>query len=56
MTVAEYKTFSDLFDDGILTAVLPQSAIARRKTIGGCAPDELKRQISVLRAAVEKTK
>lgn len=56
MTAAEYKAFSDLFDDGIKTAVLPQSAVARRKTIGGCAPDELKRQISVLRAAVKSTK
>lgn len=56
MTVAEYKAFSELFDDGIKTAVLPQSAVARRKTIGGCAPDELKRQISVLRAAVKSTK
>lgn len=54
MTVEEYKKFSPLFDDGILTAVQPQSAIARRTVIGGCAPSELDRQIATLRAACDK--
>ncbi len=54
MTVEEYKQFSPLFDGGILTAVQPQSAIARRNVIGGCAPSELDRQIATLRAECDR--
>ena len=54
MTVEEYRQFSPLFDEGILTAVLPQSAIARRKVAGGCAPAEIDRQLRELESAVEK--
>ncbi len=50
MTVEEYKKFSDKFDNDIKTAVLPESAIARRKAIGGCAEKELDRQIAEIRS------
>ena len=53
LTVAEFKRFSDLFDDGILAAVLPQNAVERRKAIGGCAFAELTRQIEKARNAIK---
>ena len=52
MTTNEYKTFSDLFDDDIRSAVLPESAIARRTVHGGCYGGELDRQIDVLKTAL----
>ena len=48
MTVEQYKSFSELFDEGILSAVLPRTAIARRTTHGGSAKSELERQIKIL--------
>ncbi|MDE5562951.1 MAG: argininosuccinate lyase [Clostridiales bacterium] len=54
LTVDEYKKFSPLFDDGILKAVLPKNAIARRKAIGGCASEEIDRQLKVLRNELNK--
>ena len=53
MTLSEYKKFSPLFDKDITVAVSPKSAIARRNVIGGCAKDELVRQIAVIKAALE---
>ena len=52
MTVDEYKKFSTLFESDILKAVLPQNAIARRNVIGGCASEEIDRQLKVLRNAL----
>ncbi|MCH5155795.1 MAG: argininosuccinate lyase [Clostridiales bacterium] len=49
LTVKEYKKFSPLFDDDILQAVLPQNAINRRNVIGGCASEEIDRQLKTLR-------
>lgn len=53
MTTKEYKTFSDLFDDDVRSAVLPESAIARRTVHGGCSDNELARQIDVLKTALK---
>lgn len=53
MTLSEYKKFSPLFNKDITVAVSPKSAIARRNVIGGCAKDELVRQIAVIKAALE---
>lgn len=49
MSVAEYKQFSPMFDDGILTAVDVNRAIERRVCLGGCAPSEVQRQIDSIR-------
>ncbi|MBD5132740.1 MAG: argininosuccinate lyase [Clostridiales bacterium] len=54
LTLDEYRSFSELFDEGILAAVQPKSAIARRKALGGCAAEELDRQIKTLKSAVNK--
>lgn len=54
LTLDEYKRFSPLFTDDIMTAVQPQSAIARRKVIGGCAESELKRQLAEVRSAADR--
>ena len=54
LSLKEYKEFSDKFDKGILEAVKAESAIARRKVIGGCAKEELTRQIKVIREKLEK--
>lgn len=54
LTLDEYKKFSPLFESDILNAVLPQNAIARRKAIGGCAVEEIDRQLKVLRSQLNK--
>ncbi len=52
MSVDEYKKFSDLFGPDIKTAVTASSAVNRRSVTGGCAPDEVKRQIKALRSMI----
>ena len=54
LTLDEFKSFSPAFEKDISDAVLPSSAVARRTVIGGCAPNEVARQIRSLRAAVKK--
>ena len=54
LTLDEFKSFSPSFEKDISDAVLPSSAVARRTVIGGCAPNEVARQIRSLRAAVKK--
>ena len=54
LSVEEFKSFSPLFDDGILKAVTAESAIARRTIVGGCAPQEIDRQLLLLTEALEK--
>lgn len=54
LTVKEYKQFSDLFEDDILEAVLPKNAIARRNITGGCATEEIDRQIKTLKSQLKK--
>lgn len=49
LPLEDYRLFSPLFDSDIHKAVQPQSAIARRNVIGGCAESELTRQLSSLR-------
>ena len=56
LSLDEYKKFSPLFEKDILSAVLPQNAIARRKVIGGCAVEEVERQIKTLRSDLSKIK
>lgn len=53
MSVEEYKSFSPLFDADIKTAVKAETAVARRKTLGGSNEDELARQISLLKKRVK---
>ncbi len=53
LTVDEFKSFSPLFDDGITTAVQAQSAVARRTVIGGCAPQEVERQLDIIEKALK---
>lgn len=54
LSLDEYKAFSPLFDEGILSAVLPENAVARRTSHGGCAPKELDRQIALIKSAIDK--
>ena len=49
LTLDEFKSFSDKFDKGILSAVKAESAIAGRSVLGGCSKPELTRQIKVIR-------
>ena len=49
LSVEEYKTFSPLFEADVKAAVDVTNAVKRRTVIGGCAPDETKRQIAAIR-------
>lgn len=52
LSVQDYKKFSPLFEPDILSAVLPENAIAKRTVVGGCAKPELLRRIAQIRALV----
>jgi argininosuccinate lyase len=47
--LAELKRHSPLFGDDIYQRLRPENCVKARKTTGGPAPDEVKRQIDVLR-------
>ncbi|MCH5162356.1 MAG: argininosuccinate lyase [Clostridiales bacterium] len=53
LSLDEYKSFSPLFEQDIHTAVTAESAVSRRTVKGGCAPQEVKRQISTLLSKLE---
>ncbi len=53
LTLDEFKALSPLFESDVLTAVRAESAIARRKVTGGCAPRETERQINAIKRALE---
>jgi argininosuccinate lyase len=48
-TVAELKTRSELFEDDIYDAITPTACVAARSLPGGPAPEEVRRQIRILR-------
>ncbi len=49
----EYREFSKLFRKDIYSAVKAKTAVKRRTVKGGCAPDEVMRQIDFLLGAIE---
>lgn len=50
LTLAEFRKFSPQFDADIVNAVDLNNAIQNRTVIGGCAPNEIDRQIKVVNA------
>jgi argininosuccinate lyase len=48
-TLAELKTRSELFEADLYDAIKPAACVAARKLPGGPAPEEVRRQIGVLR-------
>jgi argininosuccinate lyase len=48
-TLAELKTRSELFEADVYTAITPAACVAARNLIGGPAPEEVRRQIGILR-------
>jgi argininosuccinate lyase len=48
-TLAELQARSPLFDADVYNALTPLACVKARKTLGGPAPDEVRRQIAVLR-------
>jgi argininosuccinate lyase len=53
-TLEELKARSPLFSEDIYPALTPLACAQARKTAGGTAPREVKRQIAVLRQSLEK--
>ncbi len=53
MTAEEYRKFSPLFGDDVADAVTPEKAVARRCVKGGCAPEEVARQIAHVRVEIK---
>lgn len=45
LSLEEWKDFHEAFNDDIYSILTPRSAVDRRKTFGGTARDEVKRQI-----------
>ncbi|MDR0909799.1 MAG: argininosuccinate lyase [Spirochaetaceae bacterium] len=46
----ELHTFSEFFEEDVYTSLEPEACVAARKTSGGPAPEEVKKQIEALRA------
>ena len=58
ITLAEYKEFSDLFEEDLLVALEPYNCVAARKSYGGPAFTENEKQFAIgdeVIAAQEKT-
>ncbi|GHV87581.1 argininosuccinate lyase [Spirochaetia bacterium] len=51
-TLPELKKRSELFDDDIYNALTPAACVAARSLPGGPAPDEVRRQIKILRESI----
>ncbi|GHV03248.1 argininosuccinate lyase [Spirochaetia bacterium] len=51
-TLPELKKRSELFDDDIYQALTPAACVAARSLPGGPAPDEVRRQIKILRGSI----
>ena len=47
LTKDEYKTHSDVFENDVYEAIDLKTCVRGRKVIGGPAPEEVTRQISV---------
>ncbi len=54
LSVEEFKTFSDLFEADILTAVKLENVIENRNLVGGPAPQTVLSEIKRVRKTVEK--
>jgi argininosuccinate lyase len=53
-SLTELKARSELFEADLYDAITPASCVAARNLPGGPAPEEVRRQIAVLRKALEK--
>ena len=53
LPLADYKQFSDLFDNDIYDAISLQTCVKGRKVYGGPAPEMVQQQIASVRAALE---
>jgi argininosuccinate lyase len=49
LPLEKLKERSELFDDDLYAELKPEASVSRRKTQGGPAPDELRRQLEELR-------
>ncbi len=56
LTLEEYKTHSDVFENDIYEAIDLKTCVRGRKVIGGPAPEEVTRQISVIEKFVSEHK
>ncbi|NPB06097.1 MAG: argininosuccinate lyase [Aquificae bacterium] len=50
LTLEELKRFSPLFDEKVLELLKPESSVERKRVYGGTAPEEVLRQIRVVKA------
>ena len=50
----EYKNFSSLFADDLLTMIEPQNCVVNRTSYGGPAPSENEKQINIAKETIEK--
>jgi argininosuccinate lyase len=55
LDIVQFQSASSLFTDDIYAALEPQAMLAARKVSGGPAPEEVERQIKVLRKQLEKS-
>lgn len=54
LTLEEYKTHSDVFENDVYEAIDLKTCVRGRKVIGGPAPEEVTRQISVIEKFVSE--
>jgi argininosuccinate lyase len=55
LSVAEFKTFSSLFDEDVLQALALETVVDRRTSYGGTGGDSVVRQIQVSRELLART-
>ena len=51
----EYKNVSDVFEEDVYHAIDLATCVAERRSIGGPAPEEVRRQISVIEAFLQES-
>ena len=54
LTLAEMQSFAPLFDEGALTVVTPEAAVAARNVYGGPAPQQVHARLLEARAMIDR--
>jgi len=56
LDLADYKRFSELFDEGVFRAITPQASVKSRALLGGTAPDQVARALDRDEKILKETK
>ena len=54
LSLEDFRTFSDLFDDDIFDAIRPETCVAARNSLGGTSPAQVAAQISAAKIWLDR--